>query len=243
MSGMFQVVYSGVVPGALQAHDWMPACPCMLVAVAPNMAIHVQAEAAVALTASTQNTSRGVGHALCPTPSLDLKTLCLREQFSSLIDSSRGRAASARTAPGLSARQPLSARDRHPTNAPSNSIGNALASLCEEPHASQSSQSGTCSSSSSHSQPLVLSQGSGSPHGGGSPRTAEEANKDSLPSTAAVVSGRASEDASTGSGYSSSYPTSNSSSSRSNSPVADEDTCVRSSPNLQVGTSTLCLTC
>ena len=92
----------------------------------------MQAEVAVA---SAQNTSRSPGHAFSPAPalSLDLKSLSLRETFHSLTDSSRSRAASARTASGLSARQPLSASDRFP-NVPSGGAGACgLPSLSEEP--------------------------------------------------------------------------------------------------------------
>ena len=94
--------------------------------------MELQAESAIA---SAQNTSRSLHHAhsAAPAISLDLKSLSLKETFQSLTDSSRDRTASARTASGLSARQPMSSRDRHPVMpSPSKSM-NTLASLSEEP--------------------------------------------------------------------------------------------------------------
>ena len=85
--------------------------------------------------ASAQNTSRSLHHAHSAAPafSLDLKSLSLRETFQSLTDSSRDRTASARTAPGLTARQPVSPLQRHPVvPSPSKAVG-TLADLFEEP--------------------------------------------------------------------------------------------------------------
>ena len=103
---------------------------------------HVQVDSAI-VSVSAQNTSRSCGQRAAPTPSLDLKSVSLRATFDSLTDSSRGRNASARTASGLSsrvsaghsARQPLSASDRHPSIATASDVGLPLASLSEEPDA------------------------------------------------------------------------------------------------------------
>ena len=94
--------------------------------------MELQAESAIA---SAENTNRSLHHAhsAAPAISLDLKSLSLKETFQSLTDSSRDRTASARTASGLSARQPMSSRDRHSVIPSPSKAVNTLASLSEEP--------------------------------------------------------------------------------------------------------------
>ncbi len=148
---------------------------------------HVQVDTAI-VSVSAQNTSRSCGQRAAPTPSLDLKSVSLRATFDSLTDSNRGRNASARTASGLSAqvsaghsaRQPLSASDRHPSIATASDVGLPLASLSEEPDAvdagagytdqaaAQSSSSPLHKAQKGHNGSLSSRRGSGQYASGGS---------------------------------------------------------------------------